>query len=271
MCENCSENKQTITLADPLYSGTSLQVGSSSSEVGRVQTYLNALRRVAYPNLNALAVDGNFGQATRTTVMQYQLRKGLSTDGVVGRNTWNTLINDYNARIGGSANTWPGVALRNGSRSQDVTHMQRLLNDCARVYTAINTQAVDGVYGSNMTSAVRLFQRQFGLSNDGVLGQNTWNKIVSVHAALGQGTSTHVTTRYPGEPLRTGSTGDAVRCVQSYLNGVAGQTVLKVDGIYGSNTARAVALFQQSKGLTVDGIVGAVTWNALLAAFNATL
>ena len=62
--------------------------------------------------------------------------------------------------------------------------------------------------------------------------------------------------------LRQGATGDAVRDVQrklkewGYYNGA-------VDGVFGSQTAGAVRLFQQRNGLTVDGVVGPQTWEAL--------
>ena len=37
-----------------------------------------------------------------------------------------------------------------------------------------------------------------------------------------------------------------------------------IDGSFGSKTDAAVRAYQKSKGLTVDGIVGAKTWGSLL-------
>lgn len=227
MLEN---NNAVLAVVDPVYPGTALRPGSSGSEVARMQTYLNGLRDAKYPTLNRLVVDGRYGSATASTVMQYQVINRLSMDGVIGHDTWNAIVSDYNATIGGSADTYPGIPLRPGDRSQDVRHMQGRLNEVARIYTGINTQTVDGAYGNNMTNAVRRFQRQFSLSADGILGKDTWNKIVSVHNAMQAGNPTHVTTQYPGVPLRVGSTGDYVRFVQSYLNGISGRPLLTVDG-----------------------------------------
>ena len=63
---------------------------------------------------------------------------------------------------------------------------------------------------------------------------------------------------YPGRLLGRGLVGDDVREVQTYLN-TQGAT-LKVDGIYGPRTARAVRQFQRRSGIAADGIVGPVTW-----------
>lgn len=258
------------TIISPVYPGTVLQNGSSGSTVARMQSYLNALRAAKYPSLSLLTVDGKYGSATTKTVMQYQAIQGLTMDGHIGQNTWNAIVLDYNNTIGGSADTYPGIALRPGFTGQDVTHMQVYLNDLAGTYMAINRQTVDGEYGSNMSAAVRRFQRQFGLTNDGIIGKNTWNRIVAVHAAL-SGTKTHVTTPYGGTVLTVGSTGDNVRYLQSYLEAIPGTGSVTVDGSFGKGTQAAVIRFQAMHGLTADGKVGSSTWAALIPAFNATL
>jgi peptidoglycan hydrolase-like protein with peptidoglycan-binding domain len=74
--------------------------------------------------------------------------------------------------------------------------------------------------------------------------------------------------------VRQGSQGDAVRRVQEEfqfrnLSGDPG-TGLAVDGIFGPKTDAAVRGFQQAlhqdiSSVTVDGIVGPVTWRALVS------
>lgn len=58
-----------------------------------------------------------------------------------------------------------------------------------------------------------------------------------------------------------GSRDNATRAVQTRLNDL-GKT-LTVDGIFGKQTAAAVRSFQAQKGITIDGVVGPVTWEAL--------
>lgn len=62
--------------------------------------------------------------------------------------------------------------------------------------------------------------------------------------------------------LRKGSTGTEVSQLQKIL--VEKGFSVKPDGVFGDNTHLAVCQFQKSANLTADGIVGQVTWNALL-------
>lgn len=69
---------------------------------------------------------------------------------------------------------------------------------------------------------------------------------------------------WPGRYLELKSPlmhGSDVTWVQQHLNSHGAK--LKVDGEYGTKTRDAVRAFQKAKHLTVDGIVGKLTWNAL--------
>jgi hypothetical protein len=62
--------------------------------------------------------------------------------------------------------------------------------------------------------------------------------------------------------IERGNKGSRVRMLQGLL--LAWGYSLKVDGIFGAATQRAVRDFQSKHAKPVDGIVGAITWNALL-------
>lgn len=62
--------------------------------------------------------------------------------------------------------------------------------------------------------------------------------------------------------LKNGSRGNFVYLLQFILNQYAYN--IAVDGIFGSNTQRAVRDFQSNNSLSVDGIVGNNTWRTLL-------
>eukprot|EP00833_Pecoramyces_ruminatium_P007862 jgi/Orpsp1_1/1181894/evm.model.c7180000079044.1 len=56
--------------------------------------------------------------------------------------------------------------------------------------------------------------------------------------------------------LKKGSKGEDVKKLQKCLG-------IKIDGIFGPDTEKAVIAFQKKKGLDPDGIVGKKTWAAL--------
>ncbi|MEV0392028.1 peptidoglycan-binding protein [Polymorphospora rubra] len=65
-----------------------------------------------------------------------------------------------------------------------------------------------------------------------------------------------------GWPSVSGGTGWVQRTIQYLLRG-RGVSVV-VDGYFGPGTASAVRTFQSGRGLYVDGLVGPITWTALI-------
>lgn len=62
---------------------------------------------------------------------------------------------------------------------------------------------------------------------------------------------------------KRGARGPRVKRVQALLN-ITGLSSLRVDGIFGPQTERAVEEYQTHFGLGTDGIVGPITWKHLL-------
>ena len=63
--------------------------------------------------------------------------------------------------------------LKKGSKGEQVKTLQRLLN--AMGY---NCGAVDGSFGSGTESAVKKYQKAYGLSADGIVGQASWDSLL---------------------------------------------------------------------------------------------
>jgi peptidoglycan hydrolase-like protein with peptidoglycan-binding domain len=74
-----------------------------------------------------------------------------------------------------------------------------------------------------------------------------------------------------GPTLSIGSTGRDVRRLQRIFVMTKVLAPSKITGTFDSITEQAVKDFQQSAGLTVDGIVGPMTWQALPADPNTQL
>ena len=68
---------------------------------------------------------------------------------------------------------------------------------------------------------------------------------------------------WPGRYLSLGSTGSDVAHMQQKLFERGWNGIGKIDGSFGPKTDSVIHYFQNEKGLTVDGIVGPKTWDAI--------
>ena len=257
------------TLSDGSWGGTALRTGSTGSAVEQVQFWLNTLAQYESA-IPSLAVDGSYGAATASAVRAFQRRYGLTVDGVVGRETWNAIYNEFRSiqSDNGTPNAYPGTALREGASGQNVRLVQFWLKIAHTVYSRLNDLTVDGRFGAATTAAVKRFQTYFGLTSDGVVGRTTWNKLYEVYNDIANKllSSSLRPGEYPGI-LRRGSSGTAVRELQFYLYLLSAYEssipAVGIDGSFGAATENAVRAYQRFAGLTVDGIVGRATWESL--------
>jgi N-acetylmuramoyl-L-alanine amidase len=116
--------------------------------------------------------------------------------------------------------------------------------------------AVDGIFGPNTEKAVRGFQKQAGITEDGLAGKQTFQKL---YEDGGVQPIKKVSRKYPGTIFMLKSPymrGDDVKAIQRAVG-------VKADGLYGPATERAVRSFQKRKQIPIDGMVGPVTWSKL--------
>ena len=257
------------TLSDGSWGGTTLRTGSTGSSVEQVQFWLNTLAQYE-SSIPSITVDGSYGTATANAVRAFQRQYGLTVDGVVGRETWNAIYNEFRSiqSDNGTPNAYPGTALREGASGQNVRLVQFWLKIARTVYSSLNNVTVDGKFGAATTAAVKRFQNYFGLTSDGIVGRTTWNKLYEVYNDIANKllSSSLRPGEYPGV-LRRGSSGTAVRELQFYLYLMSAYEssipAVSIDGSFGAATENAVQAYQRFAGLTVDGIVGRTTWDSL--------
>ena len=250
-------------------SSAPLKVGSTGREVEQVQFWLSTLAQYE-SRIPSVTVDGIFGSGTAAAVRAFQRRYGLTADGIVGRATWTELYDQFRSiqSDNGTPNAYPGTALRQGSRGQNIRLVQFWLKIARTVYQSLSNVTVDGIFGPATTAAVRRFQTYFGLTSDGVVGRTTWNKLYEVYNDIANRllSSSLRPGEYPGL-LRSGSSSTAVRELQFYLYLMSAYQSsipsVSIDGRFGAATEAAVRAYQRFAGLTVDGIVGRKTWDSL--------
>lgn len=112
-----------------------------------------------------LSVDGIFGTRTLNAVREFQRNNSLSVDGLVGNNTWKTLLT-----------LPPYPLLKQNYRGAYVTFLQQLLE--SNLYPV---GGIDGIFGTRTLNAVRAFQQANGLAVDGIVGNNTWNALTNLN------------------------------------------------------------------------------------------
>lgn len=91
---------------------------------------------------------------------------------------------DETTEISGIPSSYPGSPLKIGSSGEKVRQMQRQLNVIAGAYPLIPKIAEDGVFGPDTEEAVKVFQRIFGLTQDGIVGFKTWYKISEIYVGV---------------------------------------------------------------------------------------
>ncbi len=175
--------------------------------------------------------------------------------------------------------SYPGTALRVGSRGRSVALIQTALNRISQNFPAIPKLSVDGIFGSGTERSVRIFQQAFGLTDDGIVGRQTWYAVERVYAGVlrlselrSQGLRYEdLGWEFP-EPLRVGDRGNKVGQLQ-YMLAVVGQFVQEVpvisaDGIFGPLTRDAVIAFQRYEGFPTTGEADDRTWDALYELYS---
>ena len=152
----------------------SLRMGDSGSAVKDLQT---KLKKLGYYDGT---VDSTFGSGTYAAVRAFQKKYNLTADGVAGSETLKKLDSAY--KNADSNTSTDDDSLRKGATGAAVKTLQTNLKKLG-FYTAY----VDGSFGSTTESAVKAFQKKYGLTADGVAGSATLKKIESAVASASSG------------------------------------------------------------------------------------
>ncbi|WP_392544832.1 peptidoglycan-binding protein [Oryzobacter telluris] len=218
------------------------------------------------------AADGKFGPLTAAALGTWQSKNGIPATKKLDEATWAKLValdlvpNRANVA---ALTKYVNVVLKRGATGDAVKALQK----------AIGKLTVDGSYGPGTEARVKEYQKAEGITVTGVTDKNVWNALMGLRvtptpapapaptptpapapAPPAQGsTSTHPLAKYAGVTLKLWSRGEAVKAMQKAIG------KLTVDGSFGRATEARVKEYQKAKGLTVDGVVDAKVWKALMA------
>ena len=175
------------------YPGTPLRNGSSGDAVRVIQAQLNRIAN-DYPAIGKVNVNGVFDAATESAVKKFQDIFDLTADGIVGKRTWYKISYIYvsvkklaQLTSEGEAirdGSYPGRPVRRGDRGINVQIVQFYLNQTGVYIDSIQPVAIDGVFGAGTETAVKQFQDFFNLTQDGIVGENTWRKMQDIYEGI---------------------------------------------------------------------------------------
>ena len=147
--------------------------GSYNNDVNQVR-YLQQQLNLFYHSY--ISVDGYFNDITEAYVKKFQTDCCLTVDGLVGEQTWSYIdtITPYAHKLHST------LSQSKSNDSSEVKYLQARLNQAVRQGKSGTTKiAVDGMFGAKTTTRVKQFQTDFGLSADGLVGDNTWTVLES--------------------------------------------------------------------------------------------
>lgn len=156
-----ADGKAGTATMNLLYSGEVVpNYYSYGEESDIILKYQKKLKELGYMTT---APDGKYGGDTMAAIKQFQSRNDLVADGYLGPSTIRALK---------SSSAVPN-ALSIGSGGDTVERVQKLLYQ----YNYIKKSSVTGYYGTITEAAVKLFQKNHGLSQDGQVGRQTMNAL----------------------------------------------------------------------------------------------
>ncbi len=135
------------------------RLGDTGPEVHDIQQRLGALGSRIHPD----ELGGRFGDSTDAAVREFQRRRNLRVDGLVGPDTWGHLV-EAGWRLGDRTLYHRATLVR----GDDVRELQRKLNALG-----FDAGREDGLFGPRTDAAVREFQRNVAHEADGIVGHET--------------------------------------------------------------------------------------------------
>lgn len=276
--------KQAFALVKP---------GDRNSEVMALQ---QRLQRLGYFNG---PTTGYYGPLTKQAVLRYQRAKGLAADGVVGTSTKSALQGQRKQAVEEPSHPiW-----KIGDRNSKVREIQTILaesgypsstngvfdqetQEAVRLFQQAKGLQVDGIVGKETLTALSDKPESRTLENESNPDELKLNQPKPDELALNQPKPDELKLNQSTPELKKsirwesieepepqavdestksvwtiGDRGSKVSEIQKQLATAGFQN--DANGVFDVKTQEAVRLFQQSKGLKVDGIVGEQTLTAL--------
>jgi len=177
------------------FMGFALRPGMNLPAVYTIQNRLNTISK-NFPAISSITnPSGIYDTQTEVAVRAFQnVRESglIASNGIVEHTTWHRIFSNYSAvkRLDGLVDkrTSNGIEripftdiIREGMNGNLVGRAQHILNFISEFYPSVPSLIENFSFTQDMTIAIREFQRLFGLSQDGIIGPNTWRMLNNVY------------------------------------------------------------------------------------------
>ncbi|MGB3262374.1 MAG: peptidoglycan-binding protein [Microcoleus sp.] len=152
--------KTQMNSTEAIANNPQLQLGSQGQAVLELEQLLTKLRVYRQPEA------GIFNKAVEFAVKLFQFRVFLSPDGIVGPLTWQGLYTNSPVNM---------PVLRFGSSGEAVATVQQVLR-VSQHYSG----EIDGKFSTLTETAVRAFQKSFGIEAEGIVNRQTWTALSQI-------------------------------------------------------------------------------------------
>jgi N-acetylmuramoyl-L-alanine amidase len=147
---------ETTDGTQPAEETTVPSINGEDEEILKIQKTINRLQ-IRDDRGIQLQEDGVMGPRTKSAIRRFQRIAGISVDGIPGTQTWNSL---------------------NTILSKPMLSIDRAVETATRYIQWRFGIFVDGIFGSITENSVMSFQKNNRLAVDGIVGPNTWEKLI---------------------------------------------------------------------------------------------
>ena len=155
-----------------------------------------------------------------------------------------------------------------------IHNLQVFLRTISRKYPDIPDVIPDGVYGDATVKSVEAFQQKFMSDDNGIVGFDTWDKIVSVYKKIEKENESKSVNVFPEQGINgdEGLMTSTVYIIQSMLLALsdifANIPKVNVTGYIDASTTEGIKAVQYASGLNPDGNITNIFWNYLSSIYE---
>ncbi len=159
--------------------------------VREIQEFLRTLE-LSRNNRSSVPVDGIYGPMTTAAVENFQRQYNLQITGVVDRQTYYKIVDEYNDLLARAFNPTAidafspqdGYIIRPGDTGDAVVFLNTMLRTVSVLFQNVPRPEGYDTYSETTESAVKAMQKILGLPATGVVNRLTWNGITNLYNDL---------------------------------------------------------------------------------------